>query len=254
MSIFSDQVPISNLAFDFLPMYHVCDGHDARRYILSNRVESLEDCDVFSEKLIYLFYGKPAFKYKTPDVSTKNLAFYPTCFIFRPESLDNIKRIFPFDTGALHLNMLKDFVHKSMGIEDFLLGSDLKRVADLVPNFFGGNDNYLAGKPKDLNIPALDLESSTYVEMVAASVHGTDERRATIEVQLGEIISEMSQKLIGIVCPSQFLDDKRFMDFVKKYNIRYRGYSIQNWIPSQHFGILSAEAQKLIEIMNLEKA
>ena len=113
-SRFSTQVPLSNQAFTLLPVFHTCDGFDARTFVEQDQINVEEDCEIFKEKIAYLFYGRPAFKYKTEDDASANLALYPVAFVLNLDKIGKLKRIFPFDTGAMHYKRYKSFIHKKM--------------------------------------------------------------------------------------------------------------------------------------------
>ena len=65
-------------------------------------------CKWFKKDLIYLFYGRPA--YRTEEAEFTDLSFnWPIIFVFDPEKIDGITSIYPFDTGAFFLNLYNRF-------------------------------------------------------------------------------------------------------------------------------------------------
>jgi hypothetical protein len=58
-----------------------------------------EFCDHFQQNIVYLFYGRPA--YRSENAEFTDLSFsWPIVFVFDPEKIKDIKAVFPFDTGA----------------------------------------------------------------------------------------------------------------------------------------------------------
>lgn len=55
MSIFSEQIPKANETFSFLPLFHTCDGHFARKHMRAGALETDDSCEVFNEQITYLF-------------------------------------------------------------------------------------------------------------------------------------------------------------------------------------------------------
>ena len=197
-SRFSAQTPLSNQAFSLLPVFHTCDGFDARNYVERNAIETAEECEVFGEKITYLFYGRPAFKYASDEEASTNLALYPVAFVLNLEKISKLKRLFPFDTGAMSNKRYKSFLHKKSAIIDFELEPQTNRINDVVLHFFGSNDAYLGYQPKDVTISAASFESRSYAEMLRSfAAAPADERRATIEIQAEKTVSFGASALSG---------------------------------------------------------
>lgn len=204
-------------------------------------------CEVFNEQVTYLFYGRAAYKYAAPDFATKQLSLYPVCFIFDLEMITDIKRIYPFDSGAMHHDFLKPFMHDQMTLADFEIEPESRRVADIVLKFFDTNSNYLKAEPNRRDIDPLAFESEAYVKMTNAHVGSpADERRVTIEVQAGKTVPFSNGVLKGIVVPMQYLDSPIFKNFVGKEGIAVRCYEIDVWNPKQSFGVLAGAAKQYL--------
>ena len=70
------------------------------RSILREGELQTEPCAVFDdEPLLYLFYGRPAYRVNSQVLSSAIDAYAPVCFIVRPGSVKAPRRIFPFDRG-----------------------------------------------------------------------------------------------------------------------------------------------------------
>ncbi|MFB8342450.1 hypothetical protein ACWGNA_13390 [Brucella cytisi] len=240
MSIFSEQVDRANTLFSYLPLFHTCDGFDARKHFQMRELQTEDICEVFDEKITYLFYGRPAFKYEVTDQSTKQLQLYPVCFVFDLYFIKDIKRIYPFDSGAMHHKLLSDFVGSKMTLADFELEPDRKRIADVVLRFYETNSAYLESKFKGRPIDPLNFESVAYQQMNDAYLANTaDERRVTIEVQAGQTVPFSGGALKAVIAPTQYLSSPLFQSFVSELKIDVRTYEINVWNPRMSFGLLA---------------
>src|SRR6266705_1300157 len=97
------QVPVDGL----LPLVHITRAY-AFDYIVDGDTLEPSACEVFKEKILYLFYGRPA--YRAKEGNNARLEFeWPIVFVFNPEKISEIKRIFPFDTGAFAQQLYAEF-------------------------------------------------------------------------------------------------------------------------------------------------
>lgn len=250
-SRFSTQVPLSNQAFTLLAVFHTCDGFDARAYVERNEIDTTETCEVFNEKITYLFYGRPAYKYAVEDEASTNLALYPISFLLNLGKVEKLKRVFPFDTGAMFHKRYKSFIPKKNAILDFELEPTTNRINDVVLHFFGANDEYQRFKPKDFEIRPAFFETKSYVEMLRSFASApADERRATIEIQADKTVSFGSGAIAGIILPTPLRDDPLFSIFIQQNEIECETYDIHVWNPAQSFGLISACADTILQRMS----
>jgi len=245
-SRFSTQVPLSNQAFTLLPVYHTCDGFDARNHIEKSAIHTPQTCEVFNEKITYLFYGRPAFKYFVDEDATTNLAFYPVCFVLNIDHIGPIKRLFPFDTGAMFHNRFKRYMHPKQAVMDFELEPNSNRINDVVLHFFGSSRNYLNPKPVERKFDSTDFEGIAYAKMIDSHARSeADERRITIEVQADSTVRLSPNSLRAIILPTQLRSSKLYRDFIKRNKIRAQCYDIEVWNPALSFSLVSAAAKRL---------
>lgn len=247
MTNFSDQVPKTNQEYEFLPLFHTCDAFQARLYFKNRLIEANDVCEVFNEKITYLFYGRPAFKFAISDGGTRSLAPYPICFIFDINLLDSIKRIFPFDTGALHHKLMKNFVHNDNVVAHFNLGPSIDRIGDVVLHFYGGNQEYMDYTLRDTKLDPFDFESVAFKEL-HNDVERTyvDERRVTIEVQAGESLKLKGGALRAIIVPMAALDSVHLQSFINDTNVDVKTYDIDLWDPKYSFSEVAKVARTYI--------
>ncbi|MDH0113374.1 hypothetical protein N7379_02700 [Rhizobium pusense] len=247
MPKFSEQVPRSNEAYEFLPLFHTCEAFQARTYIEDKELKTTDICEVFEEPITYLFYGRPAYKYATKGGATKNLATYPICFIFDVDLLPEIKRIYPFDTGALHHKILSNFIHNDNVVADFVMEPERNRIADIVLHFHGSNENYLSGTVEPKTHDPFAFESIAYSEMHKAYVPDTsDERRITIEVHAPEVLKLKEGALRGMIIPLPLLGSELLNDFKNDENIDILTYDVELWDPIYGFAEISRKARNYI--------
>src|SRR5689334_8316114 len=85
---------------DILPVVHTTPAFSFADICKGDIIEP-DYCKVFERKLLYLFFGRPA--YRVEDSVDSELEFnWPIIFIFDPEQIGAIEAIYPFDTGAFH--------------------------------------------------------------------------------------------------------------------------------------------------------
>lgn len=247
-SEFSDQVPLYNLEFELLPLFHTCDCFDGRRYIKKSELTTGGNCSVFGEKLVYLFYGRPAFKYKAAEGANRDVSLYPLAFMIKADALTNVKRIFPFDSGAMHHDKYKSYFNEKMRLADFELDPSTNRIKDLIIHFYETNENYLLSVPSEMRKNnKSDFEENCYAEMVRSwSSSPADERRGTIEVQVEEKLKIGQSNLLAMIVPTQLLDDALFVSFVEANHALIESYEISSWDPIQNFGVLDTAAKELV--------
>ncbi|MDE5465353.1 hypothetical protein [Bradyrhizobium sp. CSS354] len=244
-SRFSKQVPLSNQAIDLLPVYHTCDGFDARSHVERREIQTTDVCEVFGETITYFFYGRPAFKYAVDNDATTDLALYPVCFVMNLEKLGALKRIFPFDTGALFHNRLKRYFHRKNTVLDFELAPDTSRIKDVIFHFFGDTKNYINPTRADREYAVEDFESVSYSKMIESHVRTeADERRVTIELHADSVVSLTKASLQAIILPTQLRGSKLYSEFIDTNGIQAQCYDIEVWNPALSFGQVSAAAKR----------
>lgn len=249
---FSSQVPRSNEAFELLPLFHTCDGLDARNHILNSSINTSDTCEVFKENITYLFYGRPAFKYDTKNSLSRDISLYPTAFVMNAENIGGIKRIYPFDSGAMHHKRYEDYFNRKMTVLDFELEPITSRISDVVLHFFGSNENYLNFKTNDINNEETDFEAHSFLEMVRSlSNSKADERRATIELQAHEVVKLGPNSLKAIIVPTALRDTKLIKNFAESNEVIIESYDVAVWNPAQCFGLIQSSAHKLMEKIGL---
>lgn len=195
-----------------LPLIHISDGYHLLD-ILKPGVIRATPCKVFDRDILYMFYGKPA--YRTKHNGNSFLSCHlPCAFIFKTEKLsEKIKSVFPFDTGAFHNNFYKNFFHPNSVISDFSLPPSIESARKVINSFYCSNYEYYCGSSrKNVDIPPMNFEAEGYHELSrvpsnpeTASKFSPDERASAIEIHFHDDVT-LAECLLGCVLPNSFLD------------------------------------------------
>lgn len=208
-------------------------------------------CRVFNERLIYLFYGRPA--YRTGEFVSTNLEFnWPIVFLFDPNEMPIPKRIFPFDTGAFKKKLYKKFFSHNSVLPDFAFGSDIAIAKKLIDAFFGSNYSYYTGRSIiNLDIPLKEFEAQGLYDLARQSPDPTrDDRSFTIEFQFDSDIPFKSA-CKAIVLPQLYASDSDIITTISRWEIEnIRFYDVINLqgfdsITGQVFSIVKSISSEL---------
>jgi hypothetical protein len=231
MSYFDDKYENISPIPKLLPYFHSCDAFVFKK-ILEDKKLLVSECKVFNnEKLLYLFYGKPAYKSSNTD-STKLNSNLPICFILNSEYICNIKRIIPFDSGAFECGLYKEYLHPHMKLEYFLMHPEQKSISKTINYFYESNGNYFMFKPKEqIQYDPLDFEIESYHNLIkGVSRSSADDRKASIEIQLDQNIEINSDALKAVILPSNFtlssLVQKVLIEECNAKIITYENYGV----------------------------
>lgn len=213
-----------------LPFTHITRAYAFDEILQCDELVASE-CDVFNERLIYLFYGRPAYRAKNGNNARMEFE-WPIVFIFDPNSIGEIKRIFPFDTGAFHQELYRSFFDPSAEIDDFSLTPSLISLSQFVQTFYQGNDEYYSGySRKNVDIPLRQFEAQSIQEMsrlpgVQTKVGNSlrDDRSSAVEIQVDHPIS-LSQALLAIVLPDPYIGEPDIQAALKRWNVEQEVYS-----------------------------
>ena len=215
--------PLSELP---LPLTHITDGYSFRD-ILENGELRPTTCEVFREKLLYLFYGRPVYRVWSDVKATSFPIFYPICILLKPECLKMAKRVFPFDSGAFDANMYGDYMemYGRFDLDSFLV-NPIPHIPNQIPlpgtpghvvsTFFGTNYNYYNNEIRNALKFGLYFEAESYYEMIASKKEEKyDSRCSTIEIQTDATIHLSKDTVYAIFLPEQLSEDERIRKIVR---------------------------------------
>lgn len=171
---------------------------------------SMTPCAHFGRPLVYLFYGRPAYRPKAgghePDAS---FSICPISFIFKPARLSaRIARTFPHDTGAALNGMFAPKIEPAQGL-DYEIQASVTSLQRYVSRVFLSNEKYFLGEP-DPTLKTLSVDDAVrrFLDLIESTdATPVDDRRYTGELQIQEDIS-LRDLLIAVVLPRAFMDQE----------------------------------------------
>ncbi len=241
------------------------------RDIIQSHILSPTPCSVFDgEDLLYLFYGRPAYRVSKTVTSKGQLRHLPVCFVLEPHSISTAKRIYPFDSGAFSEGLFNEFL-KGFELDNFHVGDFPEAPQRLVSAFYGNNKNYYFGEVStNLNVSVLDFEVTSYVDMIKdttvtfneSTKVPSDDRRQTVEIQSDSQVGLVPEKftdtsgtsvvrnnVLAVVLPQTALDVREISEAVtviwKAEPITYKLYNFTK--PDEYHSIIREKVADLLE-------
>jgi hypothetical protein len=233
---FDEKFNFSVKAQGFLPFFHSCDAFYLTSILEEGKLAPAQ-CTIFkNEKLLYLFYGRPAYKSSIKKAAGLH-SLLPVSFILNADAINDIKRIAPFDTGAFTYGFFKKYMHPGMKLDSFFLTPDKTSISKTVSYFFDTNEQYYASRPRNqVEFDALHFEIESYYALLKGVGQGkVDDRKASIEVQLQSGILLNSNTVEAIILPENFLSSEiiqqKVINELKAEVITYESFGV----PSNHY-------------------
>lgn len=195
-----------------LPLTHVTGAMTFIKIISQNSETSTllaTKCGVYNEAILYMFYGRPAYRPFPGVLSTSLPEFRPICFLIRPEAAIKIARVVAFDSGAFANNLYERHHGTQTKLTDFEVGNSVEDAARLVSTFFGSNHAYYLGRPrKNVQLSPTDFGPHTYYAIISdMGKTKIDGRKATIEIQHSENIPLNKETVMAVALPTDFLEN-----------------------------------------------
>lgn len=214
-----------------LPLVHSSESKNLLTIIREGKI-AVTACDTFTdENLAYFFHGRPSYR-KTYD-RPKDWQL-PFVLVLKSACLLNIRRIYPFDSGALFSGRLPSYL-SGFEPEGYQLGAQGNAAIDLIIDiFFGSDADYLQGKARvsdeikhrrKLGIRHSEIEA--LCAMYNRDQVTADDRSLAIEIQ-SDVDVSIIEHLIGIVMPRPYFDDKALKARLRTINksIEIRQYDV----------------------------
>lgn len=239
-----------------LPILHSCDGYSFRSILESSNIETYK-CKVFNEDYLYTYYGIPSYR-KSSESATKNMAYFPVCFILNYDNIPKLDKLYPFDTGAFCTmpDIKKDHFHSKMDISDFELEPNIVEAVKIVEKFYNTNNKYLENDPcvRTCDFEETEFEARSYTSLISSEANTKyDNRVSTIELIYKQMILLNKESLTQVILPHNFLDDPFIEDtLITKFNIisPLTYYTIKG-NPNENFGSVYNEYRKFAYSNNL---
>lgn len=142
---FAESVAAHIGSCDELPLVHTTLVDQLDAIVFSAELRPAR-CGVFHRDLIYLFYGRPAYRSRRSD-DTTDMACCPVCFVFARGKVCNIHGIYPFDTGAARAGRyLPDIPWAD--VPAYALQTVIDSARQFTHMFFETNRNYYRSAPR----------------------------------------------------------------------------------------------------------
>lgn len=231
-----------------LPYFHSCSGKAFRSILSSGKIER-RMCDVFDEELVYFFYGKPAYRMQNRGTNTRDASRFPVCFVISDLEDSSIRRVFPFDTGAMACGVYECVCGDEKNPLSFEIGSDRRAISLLVGFMYSSDPNYFYARPEKamMDIDSLSFElQQIYAIIVQFGESTWDARAHSIEIQHDQDIDLVHAPIEAIILPDSFLNNPGVADFIYNNNITAVDYSIHQSNPSSATDILFEAAKRYL--------
>ncbi len=211
---------------------HTTDAYRLRTIIEQGHLTP-QRCNVFKEDLLYLFYGRPAFR-REEDKTLRQGAKAPVVIVFSPNLISKGVRLFPFDSGAFK-DRYTDWMHASMQLDHFELKCSIDVPQRHVAAFFRTNTEYMrlnSTAPKTPYVGEFEVEA--IVNMLAdSSATSADDRRLAVELQVGEKIQFDNSSILALIVPDEIQQAPFFNNFFSTYGkgiqlVTYRFAALRN--------------------------
>lgn len=237
---FDEKFSVTSPEPRMLPFFHSCDACIGKKILIEKKLMP-SPCRVFrKEKLLYFFYGRPAYKSNNPQSSGLR-SLLPMSFIFNVDVVDKIKRIAPFDTGAFKKGLYRQFMNRAMKMDDFFLTPDRAVLSKGITYFFSSNEHYFQGEPREkIDFEKDEFEIESYYALIRGVQQDTaDDRKASFEVQTDKEIELTPGVLDAVIMPHTLKGtrmERMARDDLKAEVITYR--SMNNIPSNQYYGLM----------------
>lgn len=239
-----------------LPLLHSCDGYGFRSILESERLEPAM-CKIFKEKYLYAYYGIPSYR-KSLEEASKNMAFFPICFILNHRNIPDLDRLHPFDTGAFFKipEIKNEYFHPKMELADFELDPSIRNAVRVVEKFYSTNKKYIENNPSvsTSEFGETEFEARSYSSLISNEANTRyDNRVSTIEMIYKQFIPLNKDSLLQVIIPNSFLDDSFVRDkLIRAFDIdEPLTYYTLKGNPVENFGSIYNEYRKFAESKSL---
>lgn len=201
-----------------MPAVHTTSAYAGKKIIQGDLIRP-QHCEIFDESLTYLFYGRPSYK----KIGESQVAHYwelPALFVMDYETID-VKRIFPFDTGAFKRKKYPSFINM-MPMDEFEVTNALSAPQRLVSAFFVDPSRYFRLRPRDVRdfshrfeVTSTDEEIKALHELVLSYSENIDDRRFAIEVQTDCELKLSECGLKAVIIPEEYCESDELIRVVE---------------------------------------
>lgn len=217
MTSFSDYIQKQSMGSRELPLVHTTEYFRLASIQTSNMLQP-SDCAIFKEPLLYFFYGRPAYRDSSQTMPTRDVGFYPICFVFRPATIcKKAKRLYPFDTGASQYGLYEPDVKRTEALASYRVLEIAENARKIVSSFFETDEQYLSNKPKrSLHFASDESDVESYYHLISGGGDpNCDDRCSAVEIQIAERL-DIRHGIIAVALPTCFLEDDELANTLLK--------------------------------------
>lgn len=228
-----------------LGLTHVTDCAILPKLLKLGRLEP-RLCKVFNEPLVYLFYGRPAYRRAWEHGTTTNLDYARICFILRDEVAERAHRIFPFDSGGFARYHVA--LHDSLTLDDFAV-DPADHPRKVVGAFYDSPESYWTMAPaQPRTFPVTQNIVRSYYQLITGGLaQQFDDRCSTIEIQLADQL-DLAGEVLAVIAPNQVFDDPEVQAIMARWGAEPRGYRLTRLFnPQEVAGRLFSEVERFLE-------
>jgi hypothetical protein len=224
---------------ELMDLVHVTNAGRGRRIVFGEKIEARR-CKVFDRDLVYLFMGRPAFRFQDGDEKTDQISRFPVVFVVSPEKLGEPHHIYPLDTGAAVKGIYENAVDREVFLEDYELDPEINAALRHVAWAFGSKQAYFRGQLKvglADSLPHWESAARSWISIASSPCEGADkpdDRASAVEVAYSRHI-ELRENLRLIVVPQQLLEDPRGNDeeLIVKLKELSPNLRLYDWRPNE---------------------
>lgn len=211
-----------------MPLFHTTRAYFLKKILIDRAIEP-QCCEVFrGEKLSYLFYGRPSYKFNDDTVIAKYWQL-PTVLLFDSD-VCSAERIFPFDSGAFEKGMYPKFF-SMMPRDEFELHGSGDDIGKLVSAFLVDAERYFKLIPRKeddfingFSVSIDDEEVRALYDLISSNENKIDDRRFSIEFQTSMKIELSLGKCKAIILPEEYLESEQMMKICDDMGIEVLSY------------------------------
>lgn len=245
MSSFKAAIDASILKPEELPLIHTSLSEHLPSFAASGAVTPTP-CPILKESLVYLFYGRPAYRSSKGTKAGEPIALCPVCFVFKPRTASReIRFLHPCDTGAVSCDFLMpELSHDDLA--DLSLGPAIETARKAVGLLFETNSNYFHGKAIEQKaLTPGSLQDRFYQLLRRDGPADFDDRKSAIEVAVNQPIL-LAGQLDFVVLPNAFLEDAAVRDtIINVWNCDPVGYpTFKGSAPAEYYSVVRNEVAK----------
>lgn len=237
-----------------LPLVHSSESKNLPKMLSQGKI-AVTACDTFkNENLAYFFHGRPSYRRFHSQPKEWQLPFV---LVLKSTCLLNVRRIFPFDSGAFCSNRFPSYLNE-FSIDGYELSSQGITAVDLLIDiFFGSDTDYLHGKSRPAdevvhrrNLNIRHSEIKALCAMYNRDQISADDRALAIEIQTDKDVV-IKDQLLGVVMPRPYFDDKTLKSYLKSQKVLVKNYDVYPLSTESYMSTVYTEVKAIYRKLRL---